>query len=231
MFSFWKIEDLQKINIFLNKFIKDFPENCWFSTMKKICATFVAKSTKGNHFIFLSEIAQVLFDGRTSTKRGFQNRAGVKKSVPHLFKRLLFLIYWEYARCEHTKMELEFHFFGKLKTFWKNQFSNIFSLIERLRNRFSRFRGPPRNFRKNREKSQIGPGRSGKLWKPSQTNFLEFRRSLRSKRVIYQPHTTIFEEIVFLWSSGIFRWFPGNRILVDLRICDIAEGKHNILGK
>ena len=35
-----------------NKFIKDFPENCRFSTMKKICATLVAKSTQGNHFIF-----------------------------------------------------------------------------------------------------------------------------------------------------------------------------------
>ena len=58
----------KKIKVFLNKFIKDFPENCRFSTMKKICATLVAKSTQGNHFIFLSEMAQVILYGRRSTK-------------------------------------------------------------------------------------------------------------------------------------------------------------------
>ena len=113
----------------------------------------------------------------------------------------------------------------------KNQFLNIFSLLERLKNLFSRIGGPAGNPWKNREKSQIGPGRSDKLWKPPQTYFLELRRSLRSKWVIYQPHTTIFDEVVFLRSWGIFGRFPGNRILVDLWICDIAGEKHNILGK
>jgi hypothetical protein len=36
--------------------------------MMGICATLVAKSTKGNHFIFLSEMAQVILYGRRSTK-------------------------------------------------------------------------------------------------------------------------------------------------------------------
>ena len=34
------------------------------------------------------------------------------------------------------------------------------------------------------------------MWKPPQTYFLEFRRSLRSKSVVYQPRTTIFKEVV-----------------------------------
>ncbi len=129
------------------------------------------------------------------------------------------------------KWSSSFIFFGKFKTFWKNQFSNIFFGLGSPRNRFSRISRPGRNSRKNPEKSRIGPGRSGKLWKPPQTYFLEFRRSLRSKWVIYQPQTTFFEKVIFLWSWAIFGRFPGNHILVDLCICDIAEGKLLFLEK
>ena len=69
------------------------------------------------------------------------------------------------------------------------------------------FRGPAAQdeiFKKNRKISQISSGRSDKLRKPPQTYFLVFRRSLRSKWVIYQPRATIFEDFLILWRWGIF---------------------------
>ena len=38
-----------------------------------------------------------------------------EKSVQHLFKGLLFLIYWDCAQSIYTKMELKYHSFGKIK--------------------------------------------------------------------------------------------------------------------
>ena len=97
--------------------------------------------------------------------------------------------------------------------------------LRNLRNPFSRISRPGRKFQKNREISRIRAVRPGMLRKPSQTYFLEFRTSLRSKWVIYQPRTTISEDFIFWWSSTIFRGFPGNRVFVDLQNHDIAEGK------
>ena len=82
-----------------------------------------------------------------------------------------------------------------------------------------------RKFRKNRKKSQIGPGRSGKVRNRPKPIFCEFRMSLRSKWVIYQPRTTISDDFLFSWSSTIFHGFPGNRIFDDFQNHDIAEGK------
>ena len=92
------------------------------------------------------------------------------------------------------------YFLKVSKHFEKINFRTFFFGLDRLKNLFSRIHVPTRNSRKIREKSQIGPGMADKWWKPSQTYFLEFRRSLRSKWVIYQPRTTIFEEVMFLWS-------------------------------
>ena len=122
-------------------------------------------------------------------------------------------------------------FFGKIMKLKKNRFLNIFFGLGSPRTWFFEDQWPMSKFPENSGNLQISPGRSDKLWKPSQTYFLEFRRSLRSKWVIYQPRTTIFEEVVFLWSWVIFGWFLGNLTLVDLWICDIAGEKHNILGK
>ena len=115
--------------------------------------------------------------------------------------------------------------------FWKNYFSNIFLGLGSPRTRFFEDQWPMSKFPENSGNLQISPGRSDKLWKPSQTYFLEFRRSLRSKWVIYQPHTTIFEGVIFWWSWGIFGWFVGNPILVGVWICDISGEKITFQGK
>ena len=95
------------------------------------------------------------------------------------------------------------YFLKVSKHFEKINFRTFFSDSEVQELGFSRFRARARNPRKNREKSQIGPGRPGKLGKPSQTFFSEFRRSLGSKWVVYQPRTTIFEEIVLGWNPHL----------------------------
>ena len=50
----------KKIKVFLNKFIKENLEKSWIFNGFKIVATLVAKSTRGNPSIFLSEVARVV---------------------------------------------------------------------------------------------------------------------------------------------------------------------------
>ena len=113
----------------------------------------------------------------------------------------------------------------------KKLFLKKFFGLESQKNRFFAIGRPDRNFRKNREISQIGPGRSDKLRNPPQTCFLDSRRSMRSKWGIYQPRTTIFEEVMLLWSWTIFGRFPGNPILVDLWMWDAGYKKFRFLKK
>ena len=120
---------------------------------------------------------------------------------------------------------------GKPSFLRKNNFWKKNSDSEVKKTIFLDTGAPVENFRKILEKSQIGPGRSGRLRKPPQTYFLGFRRSLRSKWGIYQPRTTISDHFLILWSSSIIVWIPRNRDFVDLRICDIAEGKLHTPGK
>ena len=149
--------------------------------------------------------------------RGFQNRdirISIEKwplSVPRIviFDLLGVPPMWTYQNGAQV-----LYFLKVPKHFEKINFRTFFSDSEVQEIGFSRIRGPDRNPWKNPEKSQIDPGKLGKLWKPPQTYFLDFRRSLRSIWVIYQPRTNIFEEIVFLRSWGIFGRFPGNCISV-----------------
>ena len=74
--------------------------------------------------------------------------------------------------------------------------------------------------RETRKSARRGRVRCGNHPKPV---FLEFRRSLRSKWVIYQPHTTIFDEVLWSRCWSMSGRFPGNRILVDLWMWDTGS--------
>ena len=65
----------------------------------------------------------------------------------------------------------------------------------------------PKKSSKNHKSASGGGNSCGIHPKPV---FLECRRSLRSKWVIYQPRTTISDDFLILWSWGIFDGFPGN---------------------
>ena len=69
------------------------------------------------------------------------------------------------------------------------------------------------------------PREVGQGSESTQTYFFGVYVSLRSKWVLYQPHTTISDDFLFSWSSTIFHGFPGNRIFDDFQNHDIAEGK------
>ena len=56
------------------------------------------------------------------------------------FKNSDLLIYWEYARCEYTILELKFHIFWKIQKMWKK--INFRSFFRTLKSKKSLFKKP-----------------------------------------------------------------------------------------
>ena len=77
------------------------------------------------------------------------------------------------------------------------------------------------NFRKNRKNSKISTGKSDKLPNHPKPIFLDLRRPMWSIWAIYLPRMTISENILYLWSWGIFGGFSGSRIF-----CRFAKSWH-----
>ena len=134
--------------------------------------------------------------------------------------------YWRYARCKYAKMELKYHIFWEKYETWKKSIFEHFFRTRKSKN--SVFWGSEveveilEKIEKNRKLIRGGRVSWGNHPKPF---FRSLGGPLRSIWVVYQPRTTIFDEVMLQWSWDIFGWFPGNRILVDVWICDISGEK------